>query len=97
VSRIARAKRPPVVKVLIALPADLLAELDTVWPQIPYPSRRAAITAAIELMLAGRAAHRQRERILEREPNPWPEHGPTHTADTTTEASSRPITADLGR
>jgi hypothetical protein len=93
---VARAQ-PKQVKVLISLPADLLAELDNVWPQIPYRSRRAAITASIELMLAGRAAHRQRERALELEPSPWPEHGPTHTADTTTEASSRPITADLGR
>jgi metal-responsive CopG/Arc/MetJ family transcriptional regulator len=77
--------------VLVQFDADLLERLDRFWPEAPYPSRRAAILAAVELMLAQHAAHLVRERAAP----PTFVQARAWTADDRAGERSRPITADL--
>jgi hypothetical protein len=79
--------------IALELPAELAERLDAFWPAVGYRSRRAAITAAIEQMLAQHAASERRAAERAREPQPWMGRSP----DTAAEAASRPITADLAR
>jgi hypothetical protein len=79
--------------VLLELDPDLLGRLDAFWPSVGYPSRRAAIRAAIEQQLAARAAYIARERAAT---SPWHQGwSRPGTPDDRAAEASRPLTADL--
>jgi hypothetical protein len=80
--------------VLIQIDPALLARLDAFAAAWTRRNRSAAIAQAVEQMLAADAQHRQ--QLGRREPalGGWLP-GPRRTADTTVEAGSRPLTADL--
>lgn len=82
-------------KVLLALDPDLLERLDRYTEATGHPSRNAALRHCIEVTLAGYAAAEQRSAQLEAEPNPWLTPAPVHTADSVSEAASRPLTRAL--
>jgi hypothetical protein len=91
----ARKSKPGRSAVLLELDRELLERLDRWWKEVGHPSRRAAITSALEVALAQHSAYLQREAQAAREPSPWTAPAPRHTADSTSEAIGRPITADL--
>lgn len=80
---------------LLELDRELLERLDRWWKDVGHPSRRAAITSALEVALAQHGAYLQREAKVERDANLWLTPATRHTADSTSEATGRPITADL--
>ena len=81
---------------LLGLDRELLERFDAYVVEVGFPSRRHAIRHALEVVLAQHAAHEQRAREVDREPNQRPEPwAPAHSADTVTESRSRPLTSKL--
>ena len=79
--------------ILVQVDSALLERLDRHAAEWYRGNRSAAIATAVEVMLAQRATHVQRQA----QPDP---HGgwlpaPRHTADVVADLADRPLTADL--